>query len=285
MFLTVAIFGNATHPKTVEEIRHLLTFMQDHAVNVVLSKELRQELNLREYPCFDDTTDPIDFALSVGGDGTFLTSAAAIGNRNIPILGINCGHLGFLAEVQTRNVDRILKRLIAGKYTIEMRRVLHVTCSEGGHLANEYALNEVAVMKQSMASVINVETHINGAYLHTYRADGLLIATPTGSTAYNMSVGGPLMLPQVKATILSPIAGHSLNVRPLVIPDDQSIDLKIDSRNGNYMVSVDGRSQILSNDVTLHIEQAPYTINLVQLDNHSFLQSLKEKLGWGQTNF
>lgn len=282
MFLTVAIFGNSAKPATLEEVKHLLLFMQDHGVNVVLSNELRYAMGLRDYPNFDDYTENIDFALSVGGDGTFLTSAAAIGSRNIPILGINSGHLGFLAEVQLRHVERILRRLIAGKYTIEQRHLLHVTCSEGGHLASEYALNEVAVMKQGLSSVIMVDTSVNGEFLHTYRSDGLIAATPTGSTAYNMSVGGPLMVPQVRCTILSPIAGHSLNVRPLVIPDDWPIDLKVDSRNGNYMVSVDGRSQVLSTDVTLHIERAPYTIKLVQLENHTFLQSLKEKLGWGR---
>ena len=204
-----------------------------------------------------------------------------IGDKNIPILGINCGHLGFLADVQTRDVDKIMRRLIQGKYTLEQRSVLALTCSEGGHISLPFALNEVAVMKQALSSMITIETLVNGQPLHTYEADGLVIATPTGSTAYNLSIGGPLMVPQTRGILLSPIATHSLNVRPLVIPDDWKIDLRVRSRNGNYLISVDGRSQIFTDDVTLHIERAPYTVKLVQIGEHSFLKSLKDKLLWG----
>ncbi|MCQ2347111.1 MAG: NAD kinase [Paludibacteraceae bacterium] len=293
--MTIAIFGNAAKKNTIEEVIHLLEFMQSHKVNVLLSQELRQEMNLREYPQFSDDNltlsadgqwitadgEPLDFALSVGGDGTFLTTASAIGDKNIPILGINCGHLGFLADVQTRDVDKIMRRLIQGKYTLEQRSVLALTCSEGGHISLPFALNEVAVMKQALSSMITIETLVNGQPLHTYEADGLVIATPTGSTAYNLSIGGPLMVPQTRGILLSPIATHSLNVRPLVIPDDWKIDLRVRSRNGNYLISVDGRSQIFTDDVTLHIERAPYTVKLVQIGEHSFLKSLKDKLLWG----
>jgi len=287
--MTIIIFGNAMKPQTLQEVTHLLEFMEKSQVHVLLSQELRQELNLRqyeEYPRVDEDIlkdiDPIDFALSVGGDGTFLTTAAAIGNRNVPILGINCGHLGFLADVRTQDVDSILDQLIHGDYTIEQRKLLAVTCSEGGHIIAPNALNEVAVMKQGLSSMISVEATINGAHLQTYEADGIILATPTGSTAYNMSVGGPIMIPQSSGIILTPIASHSLNDRPLVIPDDWKIDLKIHSRNGGYLVSVDGRSQIFNDTVTLHIEKAPYTIKVVQVGQNSFIHSLKAKLGWGK---
>lgn len=293
--MTIAIFGNAAKRRTIDEVSHLIDFMQQHNVHLLLSQEIRQEMNLRDYPQFSEDNlslskegqwitadgEPLDFALSVGGDGTFLTTAAAIGDKNIPILGINCGRLGFLADVQTSDVDTILERLIRGQYTLEQRSLLAITCSEGGHIPFPNALNEVAVMKQSLSSMITVETSVNGELLHTYEADGLVLATPTGSTAYNMSLGGPLMVPQTRGIILSPIASHSLNVRPLVVPDDWKIDLRVKSRNGNYMISIDGRSQIFSEDVTIHIEKAPYTIKLVQIGEHSFLKSLKDKLLWG----
>ena len=292
--MTIAIFGNAMKTNTLDEVRHLLDFMQLRGVDVYLSHELRQELDLRQYKPFPSewvqsegewhTPDgeSIDFAVSVGGDGTFLTTANVIGDKNIPILGINCGRLGFLADVQTSEVDLIMDRLIKGQYTIEQRTLLSVTPSLGGHLASQYALNEVAVMKQGLSSMISVETLIDGELLHTYEADGLVLATPTGSTAYNLSIGGPLMMPQAKGILLSPIATHSLTVRPLVIPDNEQIDLRVRSRNGSYMVSVDGRSQIVEDTVTLHIERAHYTIKLVQIGEHSFIQSLKDKLMWGR---
>ena len=310
--MTIAIFGNAMKSETLYEVRHLLDFMKEKGINVVLSHELRQELNLREYPCFDHSfpkgltisdlkdhkTDflfleaanyePIDFALSVGGDGTFLTSAASIGQKNIPILGINCGHLGFLAEVQSQDVDDILQQLIAGQYTIEQRSLLKVSVLDKsgnereGLIMAPNALNEIAILKEGLSSMLQIELKVNGEYLHTYNSDGLVIATPTGSTAYNLSIGGPLMVPQSRGIILTPIAPHSLTVKPLVVPDDWQFDIKVTSRYDSYMVSVDGRSQSLSNDMSLHIERAPYTIKVVQIGDNSFLKSLRTKLNWGK---
>lgn len=289
--MKIAIFGNAMKRITLDELSHLLEFMALREVEVYLSQELRQEMNLRDYPPFPASDEAwqafteeghmIDFALSIGGDGTFLTTAAIIGDKSIPIVGINCGHLGFLAEVQTQQVDIIMDQLIQGRYTIEQRSVLSVE-GEGGHLSSPFALNEVAIMKSGLSSMIEIEVNVNGEHLHTYEADGLVISTPTGSTAYNLSVGGPLMEPHVKAIILAPIATHRLSVRPLVIPDDWSIDLKARSRNGNYLISVDGRSQSLLNEVELHVQKAPYTTKVVQLEEHSFIQALKDKLQWGK---
>lgn len=287
--MNIAIFGNAMKQQTLNEVRHLIEYMAAHQIHIYLSQELRQELNLRDYEVYPradeanlNDTDPIDFALSVGGDGTFLTTAAAVGDKNVPILGINCGHLGFLAEVQTQDVDYIMDRLLEGDYTVEQRTLLSVTCSEKGHILDPNALNEVAVLKQGLSSMITVEARLNGEFLHAYEADGLIIATATGSTAYNMSVGGPLMTPQTPAFVLSPIASHSLNVRPLVVPDDSKIDLSIRSRNGSYLVSVDGRSQSFSDDITLHIEKARYTVHIVQIGGNGFIHSLKVKLNWGR---
>ena len=297
--MTIAIFGNAMKSDTLREVQHILTFMSEQKINVLLSQELRQELDLREYPSFPENWDgeqqpenvygePIDFALSVGGDGTFLTSAAAIGDKNIPIVGVNCGHLGFLAEVQTQDVDDILQKLIAGEYTIERRILLNLTIldKEGirreGLIMAPNALNEIAILKQGLTNMLSIETKVNGELLHTYHSDGLIIATPTGSTAYNLSIGGPLVVPQNRGMILTPIAPHSLTIRPIIMPDDWKIDLRVSSRYDAYMVSVDGRSISLSTDLSLHIERAPYTVKVVQIGDNSFLKSLKTKLHWGR---
>ena len=296
--MRIAIFGNAMKSDTLREVRHILDFMADKDVQVFLSQELRQELNLREYPSFPDIAiqsmiegigkEPIDFALSVGGDGTFLTSAAAIGDKNIPILGINCGHLGFLAEVQSQDLDCILQKLVAGEYTIEQRSLLNLSIldREGnkrdGLVMAPNALNEIAILKEGLSSMLQIELKVNGEHLHTYNSDGLVIATPTGSTAYNLSIGGPLMVPQSRGIILTPIAPHSLTVKPLVVPDDWKFDISVRSRYDAFMVSVDGRSQSLSTDMCLHIERAAYTTKVVQIGDNSFLKSLRTKLNWGR---
>lgn len=282
--MTIAIFGNAMKANMHDEVAHILDFMQRRGVNVVLSQELRQELNLREYAPLEEAKETIDFALSVGGDGTFLTTAAAIGELNIPIVGINLGRLGFLAEVPTSQVDVILDQLIQGEYTIEQRSLLRVTTSRPDLIMSPNALNEVAIMKYGLSSMITICAQVNGETLNRYEADGLVIATPTGSTAYNMSIGGPLMVPQTRGIILSPIASHSLSVRPLVLPDDWKLDFGIKSRTGSYLLSVDGRSQVMNEEITLHIERAASTIKLVQLGKNSFIQSLKDKLLWGKAN-
>ena len=291
--MTVAIFGNSMKIDMPNEVSHLLDFLQRRGIEVRLSQELRQELNLRNYAPFPEewisdngewrpkNGEAIDFALSIGGDGTFLTTAAAIGNKNIPIIGVNMGHLGFLADVQTKNVDLIMEQLVAGKYTIEQRTLLQVTCSEGGHITYPYALNEVAVLKQGLSSMITVLVKLNEEEVINMEADGLVISTATGSTAYNLSVGGPIMVPQARGVVLSPVSSHSLSVRPLVIPDNWKIDLKVYSRNASYMLSIDGRSQILSDEVDIHIEKAPYTIKVVQVGENSFMNSLKSKMLWG----
>ena len=285
--------------ETLHEVRHILEFMDTKGIHVLLSQELRQELDLREYPGFPENWDgekqpenvygePIDFALSVGGDGTFLTSAAAIGDKNIPILGVNCGHLGFLAEVQTQDLDEILQKLVAGEYTIEQRTLLSLSVldkdgiTRDGLIMSPNALNEIAILKQGLTNMLTIETRINGELLHTYHSDGLVIATPTGSTAYNLSIGGPLLVPKSRGMILTPIAPHSLTVRPIVILDEWKLDFTISSRYDSFMVSVDGRSQTLSTDMRLHVERAPYTVKLVQIGDNSFLKSLRAKLNWGK---
>ncbi len=284
--MTIAIFGNTLRSETLREVKHIIDLLQQRGVSIVLSQELRQEAYSREFPSVEDyvtqTGEPIDFALSLGGDGTFLTTASLVGHLDIPILGINCGHLGYLAEVQTESLENVLEQLVNNNYTIEQRRMLEVSCQYEGKIVSPYALNEVAILKSGLSSMITVDVRLNGEPLHNYKSDGLLIATPTGSTAYNLSAGGPLLDPHVNAIILTPVATHSLNIRPLVILDDSQIDVKISSRNGNFLLSVDGRSQVLNQDIQLHVERSQRTIKLVRINGQTFMQSLKDKLNWGK---
>ena len=281
--MTIAIFGNTYKDQTLSQVAHLLAFFASRHVRVLLSQELRYEMHLtQDYEGYsDETSEDVDYAISVGGDGTFLTTAAAVIEKGIPILGLNCGHLGFLTAATSDEIDEVLENLLAGECLIDERAVLQVSTQNGGHVMMPYALNEVAVMKQELSSMIMIDTYLNGHLLHSYKADGLVIATPTGSTAYSLSAGGPLVAPHVPAIVLTPIATHSLNVRPLVITEDRVIELHVHSRSGSFLISVDGRSQAIKEDVKIEIRKAAHTIKIVQMNNHSFIHALKNKLLWG----
>ena len=223
----------------------------------------------------------INVALSVGGDGTFLRTAARIHQQNIPILGINTGHLGFLAGIAANEVEAGLDELVAGKFVVEERSLLHLDSSEAFCLRYNYALNEIAILKRDTSSMITVHTTLNNEYLTSYQADGLVIATPTGSTAYSMSVNGPILLPECKNFVLSPVAPHTLNVRPLVIPDAYVIGLEVESRNQHSLVSLDGRSEVLPVGTKLEVKKADFTTKILKRANHTFYQTLRDKLMWG----
>jgi NAD+ kinase len=222
-----------------------------------------------------------DLALSIGGDGTFLNTASLVGAKPIPILGINIGRLGFLADVSDNEILKALESVLAQDYIIEERTLLNVQTSDNSELEYPFALNEVAVLKQDGASMISINTGVNGRFVHTYQADGLLVSTPTGSTAYSLSVGAPIVIPQAQNFILAPVASHSLNDRPLIVPDSWSIELEVFSRSDSYLISVDGRSKVLDTNTKLRITKADYTIKIVKQKDYTFFDTLKNKLMWG----
>lgn len=224
---------------------------------------------------------PIDVAISMGGDGTFLRTAARVNRQDIPILGINTGRLGFLADVGSKEVEEALDELYARHYKLEERALLRLGTQKRSYAGYNYALNEIAVLKRDTSSMITIHTLLNGAYLTSYQADGLVIATPTGSTAYSMSINGPIILPQCNNMVLSPVAPHSLNVRPLVVPDDYVITLDVESRNRTFLVSLDGRSEIFPSGIRLTVSKANYTTKVIKRCHHTFYQTLREKLMWG----
>ena len=223
----------------------------------------------------------LEVAISMGGDGTFLRTAARVNRQNIPILGINTGRLGFLADVGSTEVEETLEEVFKHYYRVEERTLLRLGTETRAYQGYNYALNEIAVLKRDTSSMITIHTELNGEYLTSYQADGLVIATPTGSTAYSMSVNGPIILPQDNSLVLSPVAPHSLNVRPLVIPDDYEIRLNVESRNRTFLVSLDGRSKIFPSGIRLTISKANYTTKVIKRYNHTFYQTLREKLMWG----
>ncbi|MDR1368899.1 MAG: NAD kinase [Dysgonamonadaceae bacterium] len=226
----------------------------------------------------------LDLALSLGGDGTFLRTAAAIGRKNIPILGINTGRLGFLADTNKDEIGVTLYEVFSGQYCVENRTLLQLNIDSSVLGTENFALNEIAILKRDTSSMITIHTFIDGDFLNTYMADGLLIATPTGSTAYSMSVDGPIIVPQARNLVISPVAPHSLNVRPLVIPEDSNISLKVETRSNNFLVALDGRSVVMpsvSELPELTISKADFTIGVIKRLDHTFYQTLRQKLLWG----
>lgn len=282
-----AIFGNTCQAKKAFYAQTLFSVLEKHKAEIYvcrdfydfLTKDLKLEVHVDGL--FDDGNFDADMVISVGGDGTFLKAASKVGRKGIPILGVNTGRLGFLADVSPEEMTTTFGEIYEGRYTIEERDVLHIEC-EGQELDDyPYALNEIAILKQDSSSMISIHTAVNGAYLTTYQADGLVIATPTGSTAYSLSVGGPVIVPHSNTIVITSVAPHSLNVRPIVIRDDWEITLDVESRSHNFLVAVDGRSESCKEGTQLTIRKADYSIKVVKRYNHVFFDTLRTKMMWG----
>lgn len=285
--MKIGIFGCGYRSDKLPLLRRLFEKLETLKAEIFVSRDfhafLSTTLDFRP-ACAGVLSAPpfgLDIALSVGGDGTFLRTAEQIGRQDIPILGINTGRLGFLAEAGPEQIEETLDEISRGDYRIERRMMLCLQTSEPAFVGCNYALNEVALLKRETSSMITIHTFLNDEYLTSYQADGLVIASPTGSTAYSMSVNGPIILPQSDNIVLSPVAPHSLNVRPLVIPGSYKISLEVESRNDSYLVALDGRSESLSVDVRLSVCRADFAIQMISRNNRSFYRTLRDKLMWG----
>lgn len=223
----------------------------------------------------------IDFLVSVGGDGTLLDTLSLVQNTDIPVMGINTGRLGFLANIPEEMIEPALEDLLSGEYTIEPRTLLQLSANKSVFTDNAYALNDFTIHKRDNSSMVTVETYLDGEYFNTYWADGVIAATQTGSTGYSLSCGGPIIFPYARNFILTPVAPHNLNIRPIILPDESIITFKVTGRGANYLVSLDSRYDILDYTYELKIQKAPYPMKLVKLNRQSFIKTLREKLKWG----
>ncbi|MGM9803432.1 MAG: NAD kinase [Muribaculaceae bacterium] len=224
----------------------------------------------------------IDFALSIGGDGTFLRTTRKVAHTGVPIAGINTGRLGYLTAADLNDIDAFTADIIAGNYSIERRTLLQVSSDEGHTIDCPYALNEVAFLRHDSSAIINVEVQVDGDPLTTYKSDGLIVSTPTGSTAYNLSCGGPIIAPTAANLVLTPVSPHSLNMRPLVLPDSAVLRVVTRTRARDYLLSLDGNATIMPDASAVTICRAPFDVNVVQRKNHSFARTLRSKLLWGE---
>ena len=282
-----AIFGNTYQPKKCEAVQKLFDALNASGIVPLIDRPffdyLKEEMHVSVsgHQLIDDDAFEADVAVRMGGDGTLLTTAMRVGEKQIPILGINTGRLGFLADFSLDDITQTLDKYLAGQLRTERCNVLQVESSEGQMQGYPYALNEVAVLKRDNSSMISIRVDLNDEYLTTYQADGLVVNTPTGSTAYALSVGGPVMLPGSQNVGLVPVAPHGLTVRPLTLPDNLEIKLTIESRSHNFLVAIDGRSESCQDTTQLTIRKAPYHVFVLKRPETSFLHTLRSKLLWG----
>ena len=282
-----AIFGNIHQTKKSESIDQLFGTIKKHGDKYAIDRPfydfLQQNRNLQladaEIIESDDFT--ADFAISFGGDGTLLRTASRVGRKQIPILGINAGRLGFLTSTSNDDIEHIIQRLHAGEYTIEERSLIEAIPTNGTIESYPVALNEIAVMKHASSSMMTIDALLNGHEKITYQADGLIVAAPSGSTGYSLSVGGPIIAPDANVIVLTPIAPHSLSARPIVLSDSTSIEIKVSSRSSNYLIAIDGRNESCDDSTTITVRKAPYKQLIVRRRSHSFIRNLREKLMWG----
>lgn len=283
----IALFGNVFQAKKSLAVQKLFAVANQLGFDIAIEQGfytfLREGMQIDIPDCDIITGNDFtaDFAICMGGDGTFLDVASRVGYKEIPILGINTGRLGFLANFSPNDIESILTNISNGKYNIERHSVVRMTCDEMPLEGYPFALNEIAILKHDISAMISIHTSIDGEYLTTYQADGLIIGTPTGSTAYSLSVGGPIIVPQLDTISLTPVAPHSLNMRPIVISDKSTIDLCVESRSGNFLVSFDGRSQGYPDHIHLHIIKAPYCVKVITRQVNSFYSTLRTKMMWG----
>lgn len=289
--MKVAIFGQYYQNDTRPIIKDIFVFFNRNNVELVIEEKFlkilyEEKIVERQYNTFSihsDLDSSFDILISIGGDGTILRAATFVRDSGIPILGVNAGRLGFLAKVQKENIGAFLQIVLEKKYTISERSLLTVECSpNNSEIDINFAMNEVAVSRKDTTSMITIETFLNGEYLNSYWADGLIIATPTGSTGYSLSCGGPILTPEVKGLVITPIAPHNLNARPLVIPDNTEITLKVSGREEQYLVSLDSRITLVDNHSIIKIKKTPFNINMVEIPEETFFKTLRTKLLWGE---
>lgn len=289
--MKVAIYGQVYQDSTMDYVGELLDELRKASATVAIEEQFKYHLskktNVDDCRSFTETAGldgSYDLFVSFGGDGTVLRATTYVRDLGIPIVGVNTGRLGFLSTIKKEDVRKVVREFVQGAYTIVERSLVEV---DAGAQSDEigplnFALNEIAVSRKDTTSMVTVETHLNGEYLTSYWADGLIVSTPTGSTGYSLSCGGPVIVPTAKSLVLTPIAPHNLNARPLVISDDTVIRLKVLGREDHHLISLDSRIATLKNGTVIEIKKASFTINMIEYTSDSFLNTLRNKLLWGE---
>ena len=287
--MKVAIFGRKVNKSTSQTFIEVISVLESFDWTVLLEKNLKKALLSKNkikdlYSTFESHEDikyGTDLIISIGGDGTFIKTINFIKDSNVPLLGINIGRLGFLSNISKDNIQQALSLVKEKKYVFQKRSLLMVETENDLFGKNNFALNELTIHKKDSASMIKVDASLNHNFLNTYWADGLIISTPTGSTAYNLSCGGPIVTPGCQVHMITPIAPHNLNVRPLVVPDHMPIELSIEGRNRKFLLSIDGVSMGIKQGEKITIKKADFMINVIKFEDNNFLDTIRNKMHWG----
>src|SRR5574344_363594 len=285
--LKFALFGNVRQERKSAAVQKFLAIATERKAELAISEPfylfMRDCLKIQVPECelIKDNQFAADYVVCMGGDGTFLDVASRVADKEIPIIGINTGRLGFLASFSPDHIEETIADIYDGNFNTEAHSVLNLSCAEMELKGEPHALNEIAILKHAISSMISIHTDINDEYLTTYQADGLILSTPTGSTAYSLSVGGPIIVTQSDTICLTPVAPHSLNMRPIVLCDNSEICLRVESRSNSFLISLDGRSQSYPDNIHLRIRKAPYSIKVVTHRGQNFFSTLRKKMMWG----
>ncbi len=286
--MKICLHGINLQKEFIPFIELLLKTLTDRNVRIFYTEKFGksiQKLGLKKTDGISEIgknqIQEMDFLFSVGGDGTLLDTVTLIGKSEVPILGINTGRLGFLATVAKENIETSLDDLFSNDYTIESRALLEMIASKPVFNGANFALNEFTIHKRDTSSMITVHTYIDGQYLNSYWADGLIVSTPTGSTGYSLSCGGPLITPGARNFAITPVSPHNLNVRPIIVSDESEISFRIEGRSEKFLISLDSRSTAIDASVELVVKKAAFAAKLVKFSKYNYFDTLRQKLNWG----
>ena len=287
--MNVAVFGRKVTKQNLEYYNRFLGILKDYGWNPVVESNLKKLLvkkagiseSTDEFHSHKDFKSGIDLSFSIGGDGTFIENVKFIRDSKVPVMGINTGRLGFLANISKENLEEAMEMVYTKNFEHQKRSLIKVETAQNYFGEDNFALNEITLQKKDSSSMITVHASLEGKYLNSYWADGLIVATPSGSTGYSLSCGGPIITPGCEVHILTPIAPHNLNVRPIVIPDHMPIKLSVEGRTRTYLMSIDGKSVPIKNEEELSISKANYMINVIKFEDNNFLDTIRNKMLWG----
>jgi NAD+ kinase len=289
IFMKAAIYSRAMDAEQQQDFQLFFDELAAQKIEPVIFHDLYEQIKslltlpatTTTFSVADELTENIDFIISMGGDGTLLDTITLVRDRNIPVMGINFGRLGFLASIGREDVKSAVTALTKRTFVIDNRTMIHLDASQPLFGKVPYSLNEFSIHKRDTAPMIKIHTYLNGEFLNTYWADGLIVATPTGSTGYSLSCNGPIVFPESGSFVITPVAPHNLNVRPIIVPDDNIISFEVESRSEQIICALDSRREIVNKNVELAVRKESFGINLIRLNENNFLQTLRNKLTWG----
>lgn len=287
--MRVAIYSRIIEYEQQNEVQHLFDELIRQHLQPVIHQPFLEKIgsafvlpsNIASFRESDDLDDSIEFLISLGGDGTLLDTVSLVRDKNIPVLGINFGRLGFLASIGREEMSSAVTALVNRTFVVDKRSLIHLDANRPLFGDVPYGLNEFAIHKTDTSPMIKIHTYLNGEFLNTYWADGLIVSTPTGSTGYSLSCGGPVVFPDSASFVITPVAPHNLNVRPIVVPDNNIISFEVEGRAENFICVLDSRKEIVDKQVQLAVRNEAFTLSLIRLNENNFLQTLRSKLSWG----